>query len=78
MARPTQQLSPQRLFEAAEATLVAAAQLAHVREQGVHVPELMGTARQPRCLDEFVRWEIEEAAAFLLRLGLLEQPPAGA
>lgn len=78
MARPTQQISPQRLFEAAEATLVAAAQLEHVREEGVCVPALMGTSRQPRCLDEFARWEIEEAAAFLLRLGLLEQPPTGA
>lgn len=72
MARPQHYLSPQRLFEAAEATLVAAAQLSHVREP-VHVPALMGTARQPRCLDEFARWEIEEATAFLVRLGLIEQ-----
>ncbi len=77
MARPEQQLSPQRLFEAAEATLVAAAQLEHAREkQRVHVPALMGTSRQPRCLDEFARWEIEEASAFLVRLGLLEPDAA--
>ncbi len=75
MSRSQQQLSPQRLFEAAEATLVASAQLAHVKV-GVNVPALMGTARQPRCLDEFARWEIEEATAFLLRLGLLEEPHA--
>lgn len=79
MARQEQELSPQRLFEAAEAALVAAAQTAATRTAAARAdhplpPALMGTTRQPRCLDEFARWEIEEATAFLIRLGVLDSP----
>lgn len=77
MASEETQLSPQRLFDAAEAALLAAAQSPSKRERP-HPPALMGTLRQPRCLDEFARWEIEEATAFLIRLGILESPRAAA
>lgn len=78
MASEETHLSPQRLFDAAEAALTAIMQAPHAARERPHPPALMGTLRQPRCLDEFARWEIEEATAFLIRLGILESPRAAA
>jgi hypothetical protein len=65
-------LSPQRLVEASEAALLAAAE-APINERGVqpHVLEVLGTPNQPDCLSCFTRDEIEQACAFLTRLGFM-------
>jgi hypothetical protein len=34
----------------------------------------MGCPDQPKCLSSFSKWEIQEACAFLVRLGILERP----
>jgi hypothetical protein len=71
MAR--EQLSPERQCEAAEAALEAAAEAG--ADAGVimsNPADLVGTAKQPQCLTGFARWEIEQASAFLIRLGFLQ------
>ena len=77
MAQPNQDISAQRLFEAAEAALVAARLSPYsARGERPYPPSMIGTTRQPRCLDEFSRWEVEQGTRFLIRLGLLEYPKA--
>lgn len=68
-----QHLSPERLCEAAEAALEAAEETCSARGGAApHPADLLGTARQPACLTGFARWEIEQACAFLVRLGFLQ------
>ena len=75
MARPKDQLSPERLIEAAEAALKAATELSRDRGGAMPYPAgLMGTADQPHYLSEFTRWEMEEASEFLVRLGMIQKP----
>ncbi len=66
-------ISADRLCEASEAVLLAMATLnadglAHDLKPG----EVLGSQYQPACLKEFTREEIVEAAAFLRRLGVLD------
>jgi hypothetical protein len=77
MALFKDKLSPDRLFEAAEASLCAAVRLAE-RDGGLwpYPADLMGSSRQPECLDRFDRVEIQEACEFLVRLGILDRPAA--
>ncbi|MFN0132001.1 MAG: hypothetical protein ACKVW3_05655 [Phycisphaerales bacterium] len=68
-----EQLSPERLVEAAEAALSAAAEMAELSGGSWPYPaDLMGHPDQPQCLCAFTRWEIEQACAFLVRMGMLE------
>jgi len=73
MARPNEQLSPERLCDAAEAAMKAAVEAA---AGGVwpYPADLMGAPNQPECLCSFTRWEIEQASEFLVRLGMIEPP----
>lgn len=75
MARPNPQLDPDRLCEAAEAALHAVVEVAdQFNGRWVWPVDLMGTPIQPACLTDFTRYEIEEATAFLVRMGVLEPP----
>ena len=73
MAQFKDKLDPERLVEAAEASLKAAVE--NSEQTGGPWPypaDLMGAAEQPECLCPFTKWEIEEACRFLVRLGILE------
>jgi hypothetical protein len=69
------QLDPERLHQAAEAALRAAEEVAAYTGGPLPYPlDLMGGELQPEYLAEFTRWEIEQACAYLVRAGLIEQP----
>jgi len=75
MARFKDTLDPDRLVEAAEASLCAAVENAEFTGGAWPYPaDLMGSPIQPACLSRFARWEIEKACEFLVRLGVLERP----
>lgn len=75
MAHSETNLPPQRLWEAAEAALAAARDVAEYTGGPVPYPaDLMGSPMQPECLAGFTRWEIEQASAFLVRMGVIERP----
>lgn len=78
MDRKSEQLSPERLFEASEAVLAAVAEVVQVRGACPYPPELMGEPDQPESLKDFTRFEIEEGTAFLVRLGVLQARRANA
>jgi hypothetical protein len=75
MKKQHEQMTPDRLVDAATAVLQAVAEI-HQDFSNVEVfpPDLMGTPNQPRCLCDFTKWEVQEATAFLMRLGYLERP----
>ena len=76
MKKQTERITPDRLVDAATAVLQAVAEVREeLGEVDINPPDLMGSPHQPRCLCEFTRWEVEEATAFLLRLGYLERAP---
>lgn len=73
MATPNEQITPDRLCDAAEAVMHAVVEVAERKKGGwVYPPELLGSADQPECLCDFTRWEVEEATRFLIRLGMVE------
>lgn len=75
MARPNEQLSAERLCDAASAALAAAVEAAEHRGGVWPYPaDLMGAPDQPACLSGFTRYEIEQASEFLVRLGMIESP----
>jgi hypothetical protein len=68
-----EKITPDRLIAAADAVLLAVAEIRSlIGNACIFPPDLMGLQEQPRCLCEFTRWEIEEATAFLVRMGALE------
>ena len=74
MKKQSEPITPDRLVDAATAVLAAVAEVREeLGEVGIYPPDLMGSAHQPRCLCEFTRFEVEEATAFLLRMGYLEK-----
>lgn len=75
MAQFKDKLDPERLVEAAEASLKAAVENAEQTGGPWPYPvDLMGMPMQPECLSPFTKWEIQEACQFLVRLGILESP----
>ena len=75
MAANKERISAERLFEASEASLHAAAEMAAMnRGLAPYPPDLVGTPDAPISLEGFSRFEIEEACAFLVRLGILSPP----
>lgn len=74
MAANFDNLDPLRLVEAAEASLQAAAECNQRTGDWPYPADLMGAPEQPQCLSPFTKWEIQEACAFLVRLGVLERP----
>lgn len=65
-------IEPLRLIDAAEAV---AAALTEVAETGTgkcpYPPAMLDMPDHPECLDQFTSEELEEATAFLCRLGVL-------
>jgi len=72
MEREADTIDPARLLEATDAIYDAARELG-LERLPPDPPALLGAAQQPAALCEFTRWEIEQATAFLVRLG--ELPP---
>lgn len=72
---PREELSAERLLEAAEAALKAAAENAEFTGgPGAYPLDLLGSPVQPECLAPFTRFEIEQACDFLVRMGAIEAP----
>ena len=77
MARFTNNLDPDRLVKAADASLKAGVEVAeYTGRASPYPPDLMGSPLQAGCLALFTKWEIQEAGAFLVRLGVLDRPRA--
>lgn len=70
----SEQITPERLWEAAEAALLAAAEIANTTGHLPYPPDLMGSSMQPDFLAAFTRWEIQQASEFLVRMGMLDAP----
>lgn len=72
MNEEPESLSAERLMDAAEAVLLAVAEVAELCSgHYVEPTEILGSSFQPECLCDFTREEIVEATAFLHRLGVL-------
>lgn len=66
-------ISPERLIDATDAILVALEEYKIDTRGGTIAPvELLGLPNQPKALCDYTRTEIEQASAFLMRLGVLE------
>jgi hypothetical protein len=75
MGASRERMSAERLFEATEAALRAATELAFSNRGFSPYPaDLVGMPEQPMSLEGFTKFEIEEACAFLVRLGVLSKP----
>ena len=73
MASPAESMSAERLCEAAEAALRAAADVAEYTGGPWPYPaDLMGSPLQPDFLAPFTKWEMEQASEFLVRMGAIE------
>jgi hypothetical protein len=75
MTRFNDEISPERLIEAAEACIRAIVEV--WRRRGgrcPYPPDLLGCADEPNDLEAFTRREIEEASEFLARLGFIDRP----
>lgn len=74
MARSDEQITPDRLVDAADALLKAIAEATAEGVMPANAAGLMGTPAQPACLVEYTKFEIEQAAEFLARLDMLPTP----
>lgn len=68
----SESISPERLVQASIAAMKAGTEYEAEFGSFVYPADLMGHEDQPRELCEFTRTEIEEACAFLVRLGFME------
>lgn len=79
MSSRDDRISVERLFDASEAVLKAVHETSVTtagskRARAPYPPDLMGRQNQPACLSEFNRDEVEQATAFLIRLGFCQAP----
>lgn len=66
-------LDPERLMDATDAIMLALEEYKIDTRGGTITPiELLGSPNQPKVLCDYTRWEIEQASAFMTRLGLIE------
>jgi hypothetical protein len=73
MNAPREQLNPDRLVEVAIGVMKACEEYAAEHNGNIMYPtELLGSPEQPRIMMDYTRFEVEEAAAFLVRMGYLE------
>jgi hypothetical protein len=78
MAGRHEQIPADRLAEAADIVLRALREYAEEHGGAVIYPtDLLGSPDQPRALCELTRFEVEQAARFLVRLGFIP-PRSGA
>lgn len=76
MNAPREQITPERLVEAAISVLKAVEEYtAEHAGRTVYPTDLLGSTEQPRSMCDFTRFEVEEAAAFLVRMGFIEPRP---
>lgn len=74
MNNESESLSSERLFQAAEAILLAITEVAETSSgRYIEPTELLGSDMQPQILCDFTRDEIEQATAFLHRMDMLPQ-----
>ena len=67
------QVDPVRLMQAVDAIIEALEEYKIETRGGTMAPtELLGSPMQPKALCDYTRWEIEQASAFMTRMGLLE------
>ncbi|MCC6322554.1 MAG: hypothetical protein IT438_14090 [Phycisphaerales bacterium] len=68
-----EEIEPERLCDAAEAALKAVVDAAQ-RNGGrwIYPTDLLAFPGHPICLNGFTRDEIEQASAFLVRMGIIE------
>lgn len=70
-------IDPLRLIDAADAVGVALAEVADGSTgRCPYPPAMLEMPDHPECLDEFTSEELEEATAFLCRLGFLVRRPS--
>lgn len=69
------QIPPERLMEAVDAVFEAWREVVAVGGTLRHPLEMLGSDEQPECLKDFTQFEIEEASAFLTRMGVIEIRP---
>lgn len=75
MARKTEQISAERLCDAATAALRAAAEVGEQLGGLWPYPmDLYDTPLAPEYLKQFTAHEVDEASKFLVRLGAIEPP----
>ncbi len=72
MREPHEEISAERLIEAADAVIVAVSEQVQAHGVSPYPPDMLGSADQPEALLQFTRVEVEEATAFLVRLGVLQ------
>jgi hypothetical protein len=69
-----EKITPDRLIDASIAVLRAVAEVSEeLGGAAFYAPDLMGSPLQPSYLAEFTRYEVEEATAFLERMGMVER-----
>ncbi len=74
MKKPTEnreEIAPDRLIEVTEAVLTGIEETQKTHGKLIYPPALVGTAMQPKATRECSKHEIEEATAFLVRLGVI-------
>lgn len=72
MREPHEEISAERLIDAADAVIVAVSQRVQVHGVSPYPPDMLGAPDQPEALERFTRGEVEEATAFLVRMGVLQ------
>lgn len=71
-------IDPARLMDAVDAVLIALEEYKIDTRGGTIAPtDLLGRPEQPKVLCDFTRWEIEQAAQFMTRMGLIEPASPG-
>ncbi|GJQ30722.1 MAG: hypothetical protein HBSAPP03_26060 [Phycisphaerae bacterium] len=76
MNTPREQITPERLVEAAVAVLKAVEEYsAEHAGKKIYPTDLLGSPEQPRIMCDFTRFEVEEAASFLVRMGYIDPRP---
>lgn len=72
MREPHEEISAERLIEAADAVIVAVSERVQADGVSPYPPDMLGSPDQPESLVLFTRAEVEEATAFLVRMGVLQ------
>lgn len=66
------QITPERLVEVAMSIYDACNEWSRVnRGRTIYPTELLGSPEQPKSMTEFTKFEVEEGAMFLVRLGFI-------
>lgn len=74
---PSEQITPDRLIEVASAVYEACHEWSDNHNgREIYPTDLLGSPEQPKSMTEFTRFEVEEAALFLVRMGFIQPPRA--